>query len=102
MIYQVHGWRYWYRRCFGWVPFQKCMVCDSWYWGGLPQFWIKDTCTFSGEPIHWLFRPLVCTWQASWKDYCSRECCDTEGEALEERQGCTVGSDSRRVSIWHL
>jgi hypothetical protein len=76
MIYQVDGWRYWYRRYFGWVPFQKCMVCDKWYWGGFPRWWVIKT--LKG----WRWGQ---TWQASWKDYCSQKCSDTELQELDKQ-----------------
>lgn len=49
-------WRYWWQRLAGWFPIQWCHVCRGPYWGGLP-------------------RP---GWQASYQDYCSRECADVE------------------------
>lgn len=52
----VTGWRYYWRRYLGWFPFQPCMVCGRWYWGGLP---------WRG-------------WQACYQDYCSRACRDVE------------------------
>lgn len=63
------GFHYWYRRYFGWLPLQMCMVCGAWYWGGLPRWWIVN-----GR--------LTNTWQASWMDYCSRACCDEDMDRL--------------------
>ena len=48
------GWMYYWRRYLGWIPFQPCIACRRWYWGGLP---------FDG-------------WQACFKEYCSKRCHD--------------------------
>jgi hypothetical protein len=51
----VTGWRYWFRRCFGWFPIQPCIGCHKLYWGGFP--------TIEG-------------WQACYREYCSQRCHD--------------------------
>jgi len=48
------GFKYYWRRYLGWFPWQPCLVCQHWYWGGLP---------FKG-------------WQACYQEYCSKECHD--------------------------
>lgn len=59
MMLQATGWRYWWRRYLGWMPFQTCMLCGRWFWGGFP--------TFDG-------------WQACYQDYCSLKCHQESGE----------------------
>ncbi len=87
--FKVNDWHsfyvcYW-RRYAGWFPVQFCMTCGKWYWGGLPRVWIvkesieiehiryPDSCFEIVE--RWKIKN---TWQAWWKDYCSRECCDND------------------------
>ena len=48
------GFKYYWRRYLGWFPWQPCLVCQHWYWGGLP---------FKG-------------WQACYQEYCSKDCHD--------------------------
>lgn len=54
---------YLYRRYFGWLPVQFCMVCGKSYWGGFPQW-------------EWREGRIVNVWQAWMMDYCSTECCE--------------------------
>ena len=56
--------RYW-RVYAGWFPIQLCMVCAKPYWGGFPQ-WEKQ----NGK---WEY-----VWEASYKEYCSQECCEED------------------------
>lgn len=67
----VTGWRYYYRRYFGWLPVQFCMVCGGWYWGGFPC---------PAAPRHW--RNHFWQWMPAWRDYCSRECADEDLDRL--------------------
>jgi hypothetical protein len=69
-----------YRRYAGWLPVQFCMICGRPYWGGLPRFWIvRKRCHRTGR----FYSTIGMTWQASWKDYCSMECCEIEGRLLD-------------------
>ncbi len=68
----MNGWKYFWRRYFGWFPIQFCMVCGKWYWGGLPRFgWdiaFDET------------RRFRCLWAAWMQDYCCRACADEDME----------------------
>lgn len=66
---------YYYRRYLGWLPVQFCMMCSKPYWGGLPRFWVVKKWEFAPTPKTYRWR-LACTWQASWREYCSKECND--------------------------
>lgn len=86
----ITGWRYWYRRYFGWVPIQFCMTCGKRYWGGLPRWWLVKKPTFVTRGFHIIDRSykrvIRSTWQAAWMDYCSMECCDNDPEVLAMEQ----------------
>lgn len=49
-----HNRRYFFRRWLGWFPWQPCLGCRRWYWGGLP---------WRG-------------WQAVYQDFCTEQCHD--------------------------
>lgn len=77
---------YWYRRLFGWLPVQFCMVCGKPYWGGWPRFHL-DAETIMQPGSKWVGWPRsgkrwTCVWQAYWMDYCSKECSDRDLEDL--------------------
>ena len=63
------GWRYWYRRYLGWVPFQPCFMCERWYWGGFP----------------------IRGWQACYKEFCSKDCFDDAARSEEHPDTVRVG-----------
>jgi hypothetical protein len=65
------GWRYWWNRYLGWIPFQPCRMCWRWYWGGLPCYWQRRGAL--------LPRPQ---WWPSYKEYCSHRCYDDAGGGL--------------------
>lgn len=44
--------RYRFHYCLSWFPWQPCISCGKWYWGGLP---------FKG-------------WRAAYQTYCSQKC----------------------------
>lgn len=46
--------RYLWRLYLGWFPIQPCLGCWRWYWGGFPDR----------------------GWEASYKEYCSKQCND--------------------------
>lgn len=83
----ITRWRYYYRRYLGWLPIQFCMTCGRWYWGGLPRIgiinrplidWKRD---INGNPVGGKVNVKLVigfTWQASWKEYCSQNCCDED------------------------
>lgn len=64
---------YQWRLRLGLMPIQPCMMCGKWFWGGLPRWW------WIGEDGKWGL-----SWQASWCDYCSRECADEDLDLLKE------------------
>jgi len=88
----ITGWRYWYRRYFGWIPIQFCMVCGKWYWGGLPRWWViregfkvtnKAHPSYpNGFKTRGVYR-IRMTWAASWMDYCSMKCSYEDPEVWE-------------------
>jgi len=80
--------RYLWRLHLGWLPVQPCMMCDRWFWGGLPRWW------WMGEDGNWGM-----TWQASWCDHCSRECADEDLKMVEEYQIAEYGCARKRVSF---
>lgn len=83
-----HEREYLWRYHLGWMPVQPCMNCGRWFWGGLPRWW------WMGEDGKWGM-----TWQASWCDFCSRECADEDLAALKEYQIAEYGSERMRIEI---
>ena len=57
----ITDWQYYWRRYFGWVPIQFCMVCHRPYWGGFPTF----------------------TWQPWYQEYCSKECANEDLDMID-------------------
>ena len=59
---------YRWRKYFGWMPVQFCVLCGKPYWGGFPRYYFT-------KPRGW-FWPWM-------QDYCSKECADEDMELVD-------------------
>ena len=78
--------RYLWRLHLGWMPVQPCMMCDRWFWAGLPRWW------WMGEDGKWGM-----TWQGAYVDACSRKCADDDLDMLRDFREAEYGGEMKRV-----